>query len=425
MYKAYITPLKNVREHWNADKLMLATVLGNQIVIGKTYHEGQMGVYFPPDGQLSQEFADANNLIEKRDEEGKKIEGTGYLSHKRRIRSMNLRSEKSEGLWLPVESLEFTGVDVSVLQEGYEFDELNGVPICNKYFTPATLKAQGTKTKRNRSETTMFHMHIDTEQFKYKSRNIPSGLITLTEKLHGTSGRYGHVIEEREPTFWERLLIKFGFNVDLKRWTYLMGTRRVICNEDSKGFYDSDEFRHVAIKPLEHNLHKGEVVYFELVGYTTTGQPIMPMVYTSSLKDIEKVYGTEMYYNYGCVKGQCKLFVYRIVNVNEDGVAIDLPWSAVERRCRELGVEHVPVFKKEIPYEKDRENDTEMLSSAVEKLTVGPSTIDPTHIREGVVVRCDYGNNTPMVLKNKSFEFGVFEGYIKEQEEYVDMEEAS
>ena len=61
-YKAYVTELKNVRKHPNADRLLLGDCFGNTVCVNLDYVEGQLGVYFPTDGQLSVEFADANNL---------------------------------------------------------------------------------------------------------------------------------------------------------------------------------------------------------------------------------------------------------------------------------------------------------------------------------------------------------------------------
>lgn len=50
-YCGYITNLMNVREHGNADNLVLATCFENTVCVAKDkYFEGQLGVYFPVDG---------------------------------------------------------------------------------------------------------------------------------------------------------------------------------------------------------------------------------------------------------------------------------------------------------------------------------------------------------------------------------------
>ena len=46
-YNAIITKLKNVRTFPGADRLMLATCVGNQVVIGLDHLEDELGIYFP------------------------------------------------------------------------------------------------------------------------------------------------------------------------------------------------------------------------------------------------------------------------------------------------------------------------------------------------------------------------------------------
>lgn len=45
MYTAFITTLKNVRKHPNADRLTLADVFGNTVCISLDHSEGELGVY--------------------------------------------------------------------------------------------------------------------------------------------------------------------------------------------------------------------------------------------------------------------------------------------------------------------------------------------------------------------------------------------
>ena len=57
-YKAYVTQLKNVRKHPNADRLLLGDCFGNTVCVNLNYTEGQVGVYFPTDGQPVWDTAD-------------------------------------------------------------------------------------------------------------------------------------------------------------------------------------------------------------------------------------------------------------------------------------------------------------------------------------------------------------------------------
>ena len=63
MYKAYITTLKNVRPHPNADRMLLADCFGNTVCVGLEAKENDVVIYFPVDGELSKEYAEINNLV--------------------------------------------------------------------------------------------------------------------------------------------------------------------------------------------------------------------------------------------------------------------------------------------------------------------------------------------------------------------------
>lgn len=89
-------------------------------------------------------------------------------------------------------------------------------------------------------------------------------------------------------------------------------------------------FAAIAGEKFKGLLHKGEQVYYELVGYTPSG------------KDIQKGY------DYGCEphkvggEGEFKLYIYRITQTNVDGVVTELPWHQVKHRSKELGFDTVP-----------------------------------------------------------------------------------
>jgi hypothetical protein len=426
-YTAIITKLQNVRSHSNADRLKLGNAQGNQVVVGLNSMEGALGIYFPTDGQLSEQYASANDLIGYVDPETKERKG-GFFAKNRRVRTQKFRGEKSDGYFAPLESLAFTGINLSSLKDGISFTELNSIPICNKYVTPATARMLVNKNPRKQNQ--FFNKHIDTEQFKHRGFYIPRGaLLSFTCKQHGTSGRFGYVLDEKTVPnpLWKRFLLPLSKPKTALEFDYLHGSRNVIFNkwvEDS--YYGDEGFRWKAIEHLRGLLHKGEILYYELVGFTNTGTPIMPEVSTKILKDksIESRYGSVMRYKYGCnaedTSNQTRLFVYRITRVSNDGNVIDLSWDQVKARCRGLGVTHVPELHESFVYSGNFDE----LSSLVDTLSEGDDVIDPSHIREGVVIRIDF-NGEPYFLKHKSFSFKVLEGLVKETDSYVDIEEIS
>lgn len=426
-HEAIVASLTNVRPHPNADRLQLATVAGYQIVVGLDQKEGDIGVFFYPELQLSEEMCTANDLIDRNDPVTGEKAG-GYFARNRRVRAQRLRGEKSEGYWTEFSSFEFTNYDMRLLKEGDLFDQLNGVPICNKYFTPATLKAMANRDRILR-QNPCFAKHVETEKFQYSADKIPTGsMIYITEKLHGTSGRYGYVMDSTTTKlkWYQRIRLENrGLKeITTKQYDHLIGTRNTILGKwEGEDYYGADPFRQASVKNLEGNLRKGEMIYYEIVGYTDGGGFIMGEQDTSVSKEIKKAYGPKMSYTYGCIPGQCKIYVYRITQVNEDGHAVELSWNQVKKRCGELGISYVPEISDPIYYQYHVK--LEDIKDIVEDLMVGSSVLDETHIREGVVLRCEQPNGEVEFYKSKSFEFGLLEGYIKEKDDHIDLEEVS
>lgn len=444
MYNAIVTRLKNVRELPGADNLKLATCHGNQVVVGINAQEGDIGVYFPSDGQLSHEFCKANNLYRDNLLNVNPNAKPGMFDENRRVRAQKLRKQVSDGFWTSFESFTFLkSKKVMALSEGFEFDALEGVPICNKYVNPKTAQiaaqTQGKKTRAAKSSK-MFKEHRDTSHF---DRNVDevkdTDVIIITEKYHGTSHRVGHVLVDRILKWFERLLVFFGIKINTTEWSYLNGTRRVVLEEaktNATQFHDPT-IRERAFQLFKGNLRKGETVYLEIVGYENGDKPIMPSVDTTKMKDKEftKLYANEpdgktMTFKYGCQPGTCEFYVYRMSVTNDDGHSVDYTWDDVMRRCNEIGVKHVPEvarftvaeFKLKYKISDDRDF-SDALLEVVDTYSKGASFIDKTHIKEGVCVMLESGL-APRVYKHKSFEFKVVEGHVKDTG-VVDMEESS
>lgn len=424
-YSAEILRIKNVRPHSNADKVLLATCQGNQVVVGLDTKEGDLGIYFPTDGRLSHEFVYNNNLYRKA-ELNKNVDApTGMFDDNRRVRTQKFRGEVSDGFWVPISSLSFIkGYDK--LEEHISLTEFSGVPICEKYMTPLTRQAGslGKSNKKSSKSSIMFKEHFDTDQLGKNLHKIPNDTkLIITEKVHGTSGRVGHVLLERNLSRFERVLSFFGVSIQKTYWGYLNGSRRVVLGEskskDSKPFHDNT-IRDYALSKFEGNLRKGETVYFEIVGFEPMGKPIMSGVNTKALKDkaFTEQYGEQMTFSYGCPNSTCRIYVYRITLTNEDGHTLDYNWEDVKKRCDEIGIAYVPELLQFTPPKLDQDS---YILGTCEGLAKGPSTLDESHIKEGICLRVDSTNET---YKYKSYEFKVLEGIIKDTA-VVDMEEAS
>ena len=474
-YCGYITRLKNVRKHSNADRLLLADCFGNTVIVGLEYQEGQLGVYFPVDGQLSAEFCAANDLVRRKDENGNPC--GGYLDpDKRNIKAMKLRGEKSDGLFLPLTALaNFT--TISDLKEGDTITILNGVEICKKYIPKIKNRGEwhggskGHKTKVNFAPT--FAQHVDTEQLAYHLNDFHAGdVVELTLKCHGTSARTGYLplIRNKKRTLWQKIMRKPAHTYT--EYGYVTGTRRVVLDEKHDGgFYTDNQFRLEMAKKFEGKLHKGETVYYEIVGFVNANTPIMASCDNKKIKDKEfsKQYGDTTVFSYGCdpdgdweehnyddpdypeignamsteeakaygiVRApKCEVYVYRMTMSNEEGDVVEMSPEQMRLRCDQMGVKYVPVFEKfmipdmGVDVDNDGTADAQIVSPGeyvlrkVEQYIEGPDPIGKTHIREGVVARI-VNRPTISLYKHKGFQFKLLEGLIKDAADAPDMEEA-
>ena len=447
-YCGYITRLKNVRKHSNADRLQLGECFGNTVIVGLDYTENQLGVYFPVDGQLSEEFCAANDLVRRKDENGNPA--GGYLEpEKRNIKAMKLRGEKSDGLFLPLTYLaNFT--TISDLKEGDTITVLNGVEICKKYIPKRKPSGEwhggskGRKTKVAFCPT--FAQHVDTEQLAYHLNDFHAGdVVELTLKLHGTSARTGYlpVIKQKKKTLWQKIMRKPAHTY--VEYDYVTGTRRVVLDaKHDGGFYDDNQFRRKMAKKFEGKLHKGETVYYEIVGFVNETTPIMASVKNSKIKDKEfsKQYGEETVFSYGCVPygdwnwdtqdssgdvpPRCEVYVYRMTMSNDEGDVVEMSPEQMRLRCDQMGVKYVPVFEKfmipdmGVDIDNNGTADAQIVSPGeyvlrkAEQYFDGPDPIGKTHIREGVVARI-VNRPSIAVYKHKNFSFKVLSNIAVEQ----------
>ena len=406
--------------------------------------------------------------MRKTDETGKNI--GGYLDpDKRNIKAVRLRGAKSEGLFMPLESLAYTGETKFAV--GDKIDSLNEHEICRKYIPrgknryPA--RKLGNKTRKKKAPIApLFLEHADTEQLAYNLEAFrPDDIIEITLKMHGTSGRTGYlpVLKEYKRTFLDKIFRREG--TPIYDWGYVTGTRRVVLESFEGGFYGDNTFREKHAKFFEGKLNKGETVYYEIVGFTTTGAPIMPSVNNNKISDKEfsKQYGKETVFSYGCAptgeimkygndeRGafmlpfpvpQSDCYVYRMTMTNEDGDVVEYSPDYMRYRCEQIGAKYVPLLwrgiipkEEEVFEEHVGESETYLTSQILptdvgnyvkniaEQYYDGPDPIGKKHTREGVVVRIV---NRPRfsAYKHKNFNFKVLEGIAKDLAAEPDMEEA-
>ena len=453
MHNGFVVEIKDLKPHNNADKLQLVTFFGETVIVGLDTKIGDIGIYFPCDLQLSEEYCDVNDLCRKRADG---TDGKGYLERdKRNIKAISLRGEKSYGLYAPLTSLEPFG-DITQLRVGDTINVFNGHEICKKYIPHSNRRrgsySEGNKTRKHKVPVApLFVEHADTEQLAYNLGAFKCGdEVEITLKMHGTSQRTGYlpVFKGYKDSLLRRIInkicmgLKVGknwgtngtkvFYDNLKHgepiydWGEVSGTRRVVLEDFEGGFYGSNAFREQHSKFFEGKLWKGETVYYEVVSFTDDGTPIMSKGKVP--KEAQSQYGTEMVFHYGRSEGS-DIYVYRMTMTNEDGDVVEYTPDFMRYRCEQMGAKTVPVlWRGTIPYTmddiespipghrivlKEGESAGEWIKKVAEQYYDGPDPIGKTHVREGVVVRI---LNRPRfcAYKHKNFLFKQISGIISE-----------
>lgn len=407
-----------------ADRIHVSVVLGEMCITSKETKEGDIGILFPAELQLSEVFCKENSLYRDATQ-NKDPAKTGYFDANRRIRAQPFLKTKSTALFMPTSSVAFTGKTEFDL--GESFDTINDIKLCEKYYSQATKDAlkRANRTKLPKKiETPFFEKHMDTAQFKYSVSQIPKGaLLHFHSKKHGTSGITSHTLEKIQLPKWKQLVNKVVPVFSDEKWSILTSSRNVIIRGEREGFHGSDQFRLDITASLEPFMEKGLTLYYEIVGFVN-GKPIMSPHDVSAIKNAAytKKYGKTMIYKYGCAEHEYKIHVYRITTLDSRGVNVEFTQSQLEQWCEERNIPCTLEVSPPVIYDGNQEN----LIALVEELTERPDLLaedhtDSSHVSEGIILRIDTGNLKPYFLKQKSFSFKVMEGIA----EAVDTEDCA
>lgn len=240
--------------------------------------------------------------------------------------------------------------------------------------------------------------------------------------VHNSSQRFGYV--KYDDRNWISRLLRRPVN-----YKHITGTRNVVKNPNTfgkmpdNGYYKGTDFRYEIHKKLKSvGLSRGEVLYFEVLGWASDSTTIMPdhKISWKDFKDagfskeefaeIQDKYGEKFTYHYGNLQGNFSIQVYRIV---QDGK--DISWKDMVKRCEQLRLNTVK-FVEEIDSPEDPKDLMDICRKHAE-------VDDDGQLREGVVLRFeDTEGNLLKMLKFKSFRFCVAEN-IKTNE--INLEEIS
>ena len=412
MYQADVIKISNIEAHPNADRLDIITFNGETFITGKgDFSIGDTAVLFPNDGRISEDFLSRNNLY-RHTKFNVDVDKKGYFGDNAKVTMEKLRGINSYGLIVGLEAFSYLGVEFPY-KPGDSFDSISGKQICEKYYSPATL-AQMRHAANSKKKTVIFDLakHYDTTYLTYAKPN--PGLVIITEKLHGTSGRTGRVLYKKiYPSLWERIKNLFT----QEKYMVVTGTRNTVCVPGWAEQSQEEKYRVEIHNQLKDLLHRGETVFYEIVGFNSNGKPIMNPHNTDKVKDkaFKNSFPNPIIYKYATCTYE--FYVYRITQEIE-GTLLELSWDQILNRCEQLGIKPVPELDRFYYYGVEPLNEYLAIQT---QLNNSPSTLDSEVLREGICIRVE--NSHPMIYKAKNFMFGVLEGWAKESDTYVDTEE--
>lgn len=421
-YAATIVSAKDFVPLAGCDRVQGLLVFGNQVIVDKEMAPRTLGLYFPAETALSQEFLSANNLY-RENTSNSDVSQKGFFEVHGRVKTLKFRGHKSEGFFIPLSSLNYLGTQICG-PVGSVFDTINGREICRKY-VPKSNKVAGVPQERSKQAKLedsivdgQFRFHTDTENLRRNAHKIsPDDYISVSVKFHGTSVVVSKLAVKRKLTWVEKLAQRFGVTVQESEYGPVYSSRRVIkavngvAKGNSQHFYSSDIWGVVA-EEIADRIPNQFTLYGEIVGYTPDGSPIQGG------------------YAYGCAPGTHKLVVYRVTITTVVGKVVELSWPQLMEFGYKYGFEIVPTHyhgkAKDLFPELDEWNHwSENFVKLIESEYVHDQDCpynEPKVPAEGIVLRIDrLGEAEAFKLKNFRF---LSEESKQLDKEVIDIETA-
>lgn len=331
-YTCQVLQIKQLRKHVNADRLQIATLQGNNVICGLDTKLDDVVLYFPVGCQIEQKFAEVNDLIRRKDADGKPAGGMFELPSLR-VRTITLRGEKSEGFICPVSYLDGLGIKSSKLKVGDEFTHIDGKEILRKY-VPKTKNVTvsekvGKKPKKAESKLIpgQYNLHYDTSQLRKSLSHFgENDLVVISQKMHGSLMSMGKVLcKKQNLSLFNKLLLKLGVNIVNTEYADVYSSRTVIKNKSlnsNPDYYGYDVWTDCYEKYKEC-LEPNITLHGELVGMLPSGKYIQPG------------------YLYGCESNNWEFYVYRITFTSAKDKVYEFSWQQIKNYCNRYGLKHV------------------------------------------------------------------------------------
>jgi RNA ligase (TIGR02306 family) len=362
-----LTKIQAIRNHDGAERLEIATVSNYDVIIGKgNFEVGDAVIYVPVGSVLSEEL-----------EAILFPEGSKVTLNNRRIRAAKIRGIISQGLLIdPADDKIHAILQKQFIGQYFNSGGYIGKDVANllgitKYQEPVKSLPGIMQTNPNANpyKVKEFKEYTDIEHGKYYDRVLQDGeMVVITQKLHGTSARYGWF-----PRPAISLLDKSRkFLGLLPEWQFCWGSRRSQIQSkpgqshpgfksEAQGVEFGDVYTKIAAQEkLRDKIPKGYSVYGEIVGW-----------------------GIQKGYLYNCGLNKHDFYVYDIMR---DGKWLNA--NEVSFYCKLFNLKQVPELYSG-PYSKEKVD---------EKLTIN---VISKEIAEGVVVTPAIERSSPSMGRVK------------------------
>jgi len=328
-YNAVIVKINNLVELENCDNVLWFPIYWVQAIVSKNTEVWTVWILFGPETQLSDDFCKNNNLY-RHSEKNLSTDVKWYIEDNRRVKAMKFRWHKSSALFMPLESLAYLNIPYNTFKEWDSFNTIDWIEVCKKYMIyvnePRWNKVRWSEKRFEKIDNKTFPEHLDSDNyFRNVSHYKDEDTVIVTQKLHGTSGRFGNCLSRRPLKWYERILSKV-VDINSHKYESHYGSRRVIktwmVNKNNVDFYDNDVWN-VINERVKSIIPQDWIIYWEIIWWDGN-------------KPIQK------WYTYSLQQWEVELYVYRISVVNQQGIVSDLSWDAIKQFCTNNGIKHVP-----------------------------------------------------------------------------------
>ena len=445
-YLAKIVKIDNFHKHSDPEvtKLKCCCIDGFNIITGIDSEPG-LYVYFPTACCINPKFLSYANLY-RHGELNVDQTKTGMFEDNGRVKAIRLRGELSEGFIIPIVVLEnwvMSTVNVELkVEEGTEFDSIehDGKTFwVNKKYIPKNTRTSGAPGSGNSGKgkqpkgldkiiENQFRFHYDTVLIKKCPHVLhPSDLISITSKVHGTSGISAYVLCKQELN-WKQKIARWLTGEEFDKYDYLYSSRSVIKNQYYNksvqgGFYGVDVWKYAddIVRPC---LSKGMTAYYEIIGFLPNGGYIQKNYDYGCLPPV----GDEAY-TYG---KHFKVQIYRVTITDVSGKVHEFSAREVQLWAQMVGL--TPVEQYYYGYAKDlypdldpseHWNENFLSKLANDKnfyMECNSPTCDNKVPHEGIVIKIE--NMKSEAFKLKCFKFLDGEGKALDKGE-IDIESES